>query len=124
MLISSRVVVDGYDLTPYIAKNGIKWSRNDLDGPNTGRNLDGILIRDRVAIKIKLEITCRPLAYDELQFVYQAILPEFFTVVYDDPLFGNTSKIMYSNNVRGEPLLVDSDGVELWDNVTFPMIER
>ena len=124
MLISSRVVVDGYDLTPYIAKNGIKWSRNDLDGPNTGRNLDGILIRDRVAIKIKLEITCRPLTYDELQFVYQAILPEFFTVVYDDPLFGNTSKIMYSNNVRGEPLLVDSDGVELWDNVTFPMIER
>lgn len=124
MLISSGIVVDGYDLTPYIAKNGIKWSRNDLDGPNTGRNLDGILIRDRVAIKIKLEVTCRPLTYDELQFVYQTILPEFFTVVYDDPLFGNTSKIMYSNNVRGEPLLVDSDGVELWDNITFPMIER
>ena len=124
MLISSRVVVNGFDLTPYIAKNGIKWSRNDLDGPNTGRNLDGTLIRDRVAIKIKLEITCRALTYEELQSVYQSIFPEFFTVVYNDPLFGNTSKIMYSNNVRGEPLLVYSDGVEMWDNVTFPMIER
>ena len=124
MIISSRVVVNEFDLTPYIAKNGLKWSRNDLDGPNTGRNLDGILIRDRVAIKIKLEVTCRALTYRELQSVYQAIMPEFFTVVYDDPLFGSTSKTMYSNNVRGEPLLVYSNGVEMWDNVTFPMIER
>ena len=32
------------DITPYIAHGGIKWSRNDVDGPNAGRMQNGEMI--------------------------------------------------------------------------------
>lgn len=34
MLINSRIIVDGTDITDLIAYNGFKWSRHDVDGPN------------------------------------------------------------------------------------------
>ena len=60
------VEIDGVDITHYIAFGGLKWSRNDIDAQNAGRALDGTMIRDRVATKIRLDITCRPLKAEEL----------------------------------------------------------
>ena len=69
MIIESQIEIDGTDITDLIAEKGIKWTRNDLDGPNAGRTLSGLMIRDRVAIKIKLEITCKELTGDELRML-------------------------------------------------------
>ena len=55
------VKIDGVDITPYIAYQGIQYTRNDIDGPNAGRALDGTMYRDRVTVKDKWTITCRPL---------------------------------------------------------------
>lgn len=32
MLIDSRIRIDGTDITDMVAYNGLKWSRNDVDG--------------------------------------------------------------------------------------------
>ena len=139
MLIDTRIKIDGTDITNYIAFNGVKWSRHDIDGPNAGRSMSGLMIRDRVATKIRLDITCRPLNHDELHALLNLILPEFVTVTYNDPMYGTVSKTMYANEntadflIRKNPIQTDRwwicrgsvpDSTELWNNISFPLVER
>ena len=118
-----QIIIDGTDITSYIQHQGIKWSRNDVDGPNAGRNLAGTMIRDRVATKIRLDITCHPLTEDQHRTLLRAILPEYVTVNVTDPMYGSTSMTMYSNNNSSEHCVITEDGVEYWHNITFPLIE-
>ena len=118
------LTVNGVDMTPYIARGGFNWQRNDLDGQNTGRNLAGYLRRNRVATKIRLDITCRLLKSSEAQTVLSAIMPEHVTVKYYDPCSGKVvTKTMYSNNNPASFQLRKPDGTVWWSGITFPLIE-
>lgn len=113
------------DMVPYVAHDdGFKWQRYDIDDPNTGRTLDGLMHRGRVATKIRLDIKCRPLTATELNTVLNAILPEYVTVTYSDPMLGLVTKTMYSNNNPATHALLKPDGTEWWDGITFPLVER
>lgn len=116
--------INGVDVLPYVAHQGLKWQRNDLDGPNAGRTMDGVMHRARVASKIRLDIKCRPLRSEEAAVVLNAILPEYVHVRYLDPMSGLVTKSMYSNNNPASHMLIQPDGVEWWDGITFPLIER
>lgn len=118
------LTINGVDMTPYIAYGGLKWSRNDVDAPNTGRALNALMYRGRIATKIRLDITCRLLKADELRIVLNTILPEYVTVTYDDPMDGLVTRTMYSNNNPAVYQLNKNDGREYWSGVTFPLIER
>ena len=119
------LTIDGVDMTPYIAFRGVKWQRSDLDAPNSGRGLDGRLMRNRVASKIRLDVTCIPLTADKASTVLTAIMPEWVTVTYTDPQLGcDVTKTMYSNNNPASFLMRRPDGTEYWDGITFPLIER
>ena len=141
MLIDTGITIDGTDITPYIAHQGVKWTRADVDGPNAGRSISGLMIRDRVATKIRLDITCRPLKNDELRILLNLLLPEFVSVRYDDPMYGVVTKTMYANNNPATFLFKRSPEVsdlwwtchdeadkpqpfEYWHQVTFPLVER
>ena len=116
--------INGIDILPYVAHQGIKWQRNDLDAPDSGRTLDGVMQRARVSSKIRLDITCRPLKSDEARIVLNAIYPEYVSVEYTDPMQGLVTKQMYSNNNPASHMLLQSDGTEWWNDITFPLIER
>ena len=116
--------VDGVDLMPYVAHKGMKWSRNDIDAPDAGRTMDGTMMRGRVAIKVTLSITCRPLTQAESEIVLNAILPEYVTVTYTDPMSGVVTKSMYSNNTPASYMMRKPDGTGWWSGITFPLIER
>ena len=119
-----QVIINGVDITNLIAHRGFKWKRNDIDGPNAGRNLSGDMIRDRVTTKMRLDITCRVLTGAEHSMLMNLIMPEFVTVTYDDPVYGTVSKAMYANNNDSEFCIKKPNGLELWYNVTFPLIEK
>lgn len=118
------LTIDNVDVVPFIAFGGLKWSRNDIDSPDTGRALNGLMYRGRVATKIRLDVTCRLLKADELYTVLNAILPEYVTVTYDDPMLGQVTKTMYSNNNPAVFQIGRDDGTEWWGGVTFPLVER
>lgn len=119
------LTVNGVNMVPYVAHGGFKWQRADVDGPNAGRGLDATVIRDRVATKIRLDITCRPLLLAEASIVLTAILPEFVTVTYTDPQVGGPlTKTMYSNNIPAQFLMKDRYGREYWTGITFPLVEQ
>ena len=139
MLIDTGISIDGTDITGMIAFQGLKWTRYDVDGPSTGRTLSGLMVRDRIATKIRLDITCRPLKSAELRTLLNLLLPEFVQVTYDDPMYGLVTKTMYANNNPAEfcmrkeysppqqwYICHDSapDPEEYWFNVTFPLVER
>jgi len=116
--------VNGVNILPYIAFRGIKWSRNDVDSPEAGRNMAGEMERMRVATKIRLDITCRPLTSAEASIVLKAIEPEYFTVVYDDPMAGTVvTKTMYANNNPASFLMIKDD-IGYWDGISFPLVEK
>jgi hypothetical protein len=115
--------INGTSIIPYIAQGGIKWQRSDIDSPSTGRTLDGKMHRGRITTKIRLDITCKPLMASDLQTVLNLIAPEYVTVVYDDPMYGRVLKQMYSNNNPASFFFINDKGEELWNNITFPLIE-
>lgn len=117
------VKIDNVDITDCIAYNGFKWQRSDIDAPNSGRTLDGVMHRGRVATKIRLDITCRLLTGQELHSVLNAVAPEYVTVEYDDPMLGRVVKQMYSNNNPASFQIKKRDGREFWSGVTFPLVE-
>lgn len=118
------LTIDGVNILPYVQADGIEWQRNDLDGPNAGRTLSGLMIRDRVAIKATLKITCRPLTGAQLATILSLIQPEWVTVVYTDPTTNtNVTKTMYSNNVPAT-LRNTNGSVDMWTGLSFPLIER
>ena len=113
------------DMTPYVANGGIKWQRNDVDDPETGRALDAKMYRGRIASKIRLDITCRPLTTTEASVILSAIMPEYVWVQYTDPQTGSdVTKEMYANNNPATYLMKDEHNVDWWTGITFPLVER
>lgn len=119
------LTVNGTDMTPYIAYGGFKWQRNDIDGPDAGRDLTGTLRRNRVASKVRLDITCRLLKSEEAKIVLSAIKPEYVTVRYYDPEVGEViEKTMYANNNPASFQIRQPDGTVWWSGITFPLVEK
>lgn len=120
------LIINGTDITPLVAFQGYKWQREDVDGPGAGRMLDGLLRRNRVATKRRLDITCKPLTLAEASTVLTLIMPEWVQVTYTDPqIGGNVTKTMYSNNNPASFLIKrEDDSMDLWGGITFPLIEQ
>lgn len=118
------LIIDGVDFMPFIGKQGVKWQRNDIDASNSGRTMDGQMQRGRVATKIRLDITCRPLTAEEAMVVLNTILPEYVSVDYYDPMSGKRYNVeMYSNN-NPASFLIEKPEDDWWGGITFPLIER
>lgn len=97
---------------------------SDLDG-EAGRNARGNLIRDRVAVKRKLECEWGPLKNSEISTLLQAVKDEFFQVTYPDPMTGNNqTKTFYVGDRSAPALYKESNGQMLWHGLTMNLIER
>lgn len=116
--------IDGLDITPYVAFGGLQWQREDMDGPDSGRDLTGTLRRNRLTTKVQLDVTCRPLTGVEASELLTAISPEYVLVTYYDPQIGDVvTKKMYSGNNPAVFAFKREDGAELWSGISFPLTE-
>ena len=98
-------------------------SIEDLDG-ETNRNANGDLIRDRIAVKRKLNCEWPPLTFDECSKLLNAVSDVFFNVYYPDPMTGNfETKRMYVGD-RSVPALYMKDGKMLWKGLKMNFIEE
>mgnify|MGYP001210662204 CR=1 FL=1 len=96
---------------------------SDLDG-ETGRNARGNLIRDRVAVKRKLECEWGPLENSEISTLLQAVKDEFFQVTYPDPMTGTKQTKTFYVGDRSSPALFEEKGQILWNGLKMNLIER
>lgn len=116
--------INGVDIAPYILEGQLQWTRNDVDGPNSGRALDGTMYRDRVAKKAKWTVPCIPLSGPDAAKILTLIEPEYVTVTCTDPMTNSLRTFQaYSNNVPATHMITE-DGVDKWSGISFPLIER
>lgn len=113
------IKVNGVDIaTPKVFEISI----SDLDG-ESNRNANGELVRDRIAVKRKLNIEWGPLSQSEIQTLLNAVSSVFFTVTYPDPQLGVVTKTMYVGD-RKAPALSYKNNEVLWEGLTMNFIEK
>lgn len=95
---------------------------SDLDG-ESNRNANGELIRDRIAVKRKLNLEWGPLTQAEIQTLLSAVSSVFFTVTFPDPELGVITKTMYVGD-RTAPAYSYIDGEVKWQGLKMNFIEK
>lgn len=94
---------------------------SDIDG-ESNRNARGELIRDRIAVKRKLNCSWQGLTDAEIKSILSAITDTFFTVEYPDPLVGGlTTKTFYVGD-RNAPMY--NYKLHIWEGLTCNFIEK
>ena len=118
--------INGTEISHLIKYQGLKWSRNDVDGQNAGRSLDGRMIRDFVATKDKLEIEFKPLTDSQLSSLLALVEPHTsnatLSVTYTSPRGTTVTKTMYNSSVPASYLINKGD-YALWGGVSVHLIE-
>lgn len=111
--------INGIDITKYIKP--YKVSLQDLDSDSSVRNVKGEMMRDRIAVKRKIELEFGPLQSNDIKAILGAIAGVFFSVTFIDPLEGQITKQMYCGD---RTAALYSSNTELWTGLKFNLIER
>ena len=107
------------------APDELKWNISDLDADGTGRNQNGDMFRDRVAVKRKLECSWRPLGSDEMATLLQAVDEVFFDLTYPDAMTGTDRTMTCYVGDRSSPIMrPETDGKWLWGGLSMNFVER
>ena len=95
----------------------------DLDDQTT-RNANGDLIRDRIAVKRKLNCEWGPLTNSDISALLSKVTATLFSVTYPDPLTGsNETKTFYVGD-RHSPVYTIRNNIPLWEGLSMNFIER
>lgn len=95
---------------------------SDLDG-NSERNANGELIRDRLAVKRKINLEWPALTQAQSSRLLSAVSDVFFTVEFPDPQLGVISRTMYVGD-RTTPAYSCINGVVKWSGLKMNFVER
>ena len=105
----------------------LTWDIYDLDSEDgTGRNQEGEMFRDRVAIKRKLNCTWGPLEPYEMSALLKAMDNVFFTVRYPDAHDGAYREGTFYVGDRSVPMYMWNNEKQkfLWEGLSANFIER
>lgn len=118
--------INGVNIVPYLAENGLKWSWNGIDAPDAGRDMSGDMHRGLVTVKARCDVSCFWMPKDVATLIHQTIMPEYVTVRTDTiPWRSGVSVLrMYSNNVAHTLETEYTDGTQVYRDLEFPLIER
>ena len=114
----------GVDTDRRNVNNRLSFSRNDVDDPDTGRDLSGTMRRGRVAIKEKMNIQTITLTRAQSAMIQTLLLPQSFQVRVTPYPQTNAAKVMwmYTNNVKTTYVVHRNNGDDL-QSLSFPLIE-
>lgn len=110
------------DVMPYFEYHGIEGSREDIEGPNSGKVIgNALLYRDRLAAKYKWNFTTIPLNNADAKLIEELLTPEYFRVRTDYFASSLTTYEVYTDSVTKTYVMYKGfDRVKL----TFPIYER
>ncbi len=113
------------DITPYIAWQGLTFSRNDVDAPDAGRDMSGLMHRGRVAVKEKMNIQTVTMTKAQSAALQTLLYPETIQVRVTPYPRTNAEQVMsmYTNNVKTTYVIHRENGEDL-QSLSFPLIEN
>lgn len=117
-----RISINNTDIAPLVAFQGVQWTRNDYC-PKSVTTMDGRMNRGRVASKVELSLTFKPLTANQLGDLMNLVKDEYFSVAYDDPILGYSVKTMFAESLPAKMMLSRQNG-EYWNEITMTLKER
>ena len=113
------------DITPWIAWQGLTFSRNDVDSSEAGRDMSGLMHRGRVAVKEKMNVQTVQLTRAQSSFLQTLLYPETIQVRVTPYPRTNAAHTMsmYTNNVKTTYVIHRQNGEDL-QSLSFPLIEN
>lgn len=89
------------------------------------RNANGLMIIERIATKRKLELSWNYISQTNLATLLTAINTSvFFSVTYPDPQLNANNTITCYCGDRTAGMITYKDGVPLWKDIKFSLIEQ
>lgn len=125
--MSSKFAINGVYLNganlPDIGFDGATCIVSDVDSAESGRNQLGTMIRDRVAVKIKWQLSFPPMSPTMLKNLLSAISASSFSFTYPDPRTGEQSTGTFYVGDRTSPVYSEVGGLPFWKGASFNIIE-
>lgn len=112
--------VNGVDC-PTPSKFG--WSLQDVSSPDAGRTLDGLMHKNRVAQKEKVQLVWNAPDNYKTSQILQMFQPEYFDVTYRSPLTNTVvTKTFYCGDRSAPTYWWLNNG--LYETISFDIIEK
>lgn len=116
------LVIGGVDYSKHIERQGMTWTRNDLDTDKTVRTKYGKIRRDKIGTKRKLTFKLIHMTRQQLAALDDALSATFYDATYMD-LHGVQTRRFYTSEFTSTlESLYSADGE--WGEAEFNMIEE
>lgn len=112
--------INGVEVT---APKKLKVTISDIDGKSK-RNTKAQMLRDRIAVKRKLECEWPPLTSSQISQILNAVSDVFFSVTYIDPKDGEVTKTCYVGDRPSALMYEFANSEYLWSGLSFSIIEQ
>ena len=99
------------------------WSLQDVSAADSGRTQDGLMHKNMVTRKEKIQLSWYAPKPDKAAQILQMFLPEYFEVTYRSPLTNTvTTKVFYRGDAQADTYWWANNG--LFEKISFNIIER
>lgn len=102
-----------------------EWNLQDISAADSGRVESGLMYKNRVAQKVKINLEWVAVSDADAATILSAFNPEYFNVTYHDPMANATvTKEFYRGDAQAPYYWwVDNAGFS-FQNIAFNIIER
>ena len=99
------------------------WSLQDVSAADSGRTQDGMMRKNRIAVKEKIQLSWNAPDPDKAATILQLFTAEYFDVTYRDPLTNTVvTKTFYRGDASADTYWWANNG--LFEKISFNIIER
>lgn len=119
--------INNHDYTAFLAEDGLKPVRNDLDADGSGRNLlDGLMYRSRLTSKQKWTVKFNRVPELIVKSISDDLDNDFVQIMFLNPATNShVTKPFYTSTLDyGNQKYDRSDNLTYYDGCTFNMTER
>ena len=109
------------DVTPYIKARGYTWTKNALHSDKTGRTKDGKARVDKITDKLTLSYELGETPVHALAAIEAVLMRQTFSAS-GYGVAGSFHKEFYCSTFAPKAAVI-TDGHEVWESVSFTIIE-
>lgn len=100
------------------------WGKIDVSDPNSGRTLDAVMHKNKVAEKVQLQLAWNGTDRAKTAKILQMFNPEYIQVTYPDAMSGtDLTKTFYAGDMSA-PVKIWTVGNKRYESVSFNIIEK
>lgn len=104
--------------------SSLKWSLQDISDGESGRDDAGYMFKAKIGQKIKLEVSWQAVSPSDASTILNAVDPEYIYVRYFDAKQGTYRVMEAYVGDRSAPVKIWSDSQQIYESLSFDIIER